>query len=72
MGHPPAAAIYELVRRAELRLEQYLIARDLAPADRQSSQSAEAQVNASLAMLAYLRFLQNQMQVERLPMDQLH
>ena len=64
MGRPPAAAIHELVRRAELRLEQYLIARHLAPANRQSSQSAEVQVNASLALLAYLRFLQNQMQVD--------
>lgn len=72
MGHSSAAAMHELIRRAELRLEQYLIARDLAPADRQSSQSAEVQVNASLAMLAYLRFLQNQMQGQRLPIDQLH
>lgn len=57
--------IDEAIRRAELRLEQYLIARGLTPSDRAAGQGAELQVNASLAVLAYLRFVQTQMQSEQ-------
>ena len=50
--------IEERIRRAELRLEQFLIARDLvAAANSNGALSADLQVNACLAMLAYLRFL---------------
>jgi hypothetical protein len=49
--------IEEHIRRAELRLEQFLIARDLAAAN-SAALAADVQVNATLAMLAYLRSLQ--------------
>ena len=50
--------IEERIRRAELRLEQFQIARDLvAAANSAGALSGDLQVNACLAMLAYLRFL---------------
>lgn len=50
--------IEERIRRAELRLEQFLIARDLVVAANSSAAlAADLQVNACLAMRAYLGFL---------------
>jgi hypothetical protein len=49
--------IDHLIRRAELRLEQYLIARALAYDGSAAALEAQLQVNASVAMLAHLRSL---------------
>ena len=58
MERPSTFEIAELIRRAELRLEQYVIARQLTPDHSPAALAAELRVNASLAMLAYLRSLQ--------------
>jgi hypothetical protein len=49
--------IEERIRRTELRLEQFLVARDLAAPNGAAALAADVQVNACVAMLAYLRFL---------------
>jgi hypothetical protein len=55
--------IKECIRRAELRLEQFLVARDLvAGAHSAGALTADLQVNACLAMLAYLRSLLRELQ----------
>jgi hypothetical protein len=55
--------IQECIRRAELRLEQFLVARDLvAGANSAGALTADLQVNACLAMLAYLRSLLRELQ----------
>jgi hypothetical protein len=57
--------IEERIRRAELRLEQFLIARDLAAAHSAGALAAGLQVNACLAMLAYLRSVLRELQQSR-------
>jgi hypothetical protein len=57
MERPSVHDIEERIRRTELRLEQFLVARDLAAPNGAAAIAAEVQVNACVAMLAYLRFL---------------
>jgi hypothetical protein len=54
--------IEERIRRAELRLEQFLVARELTAANSAGALAADLQVNACVAMLAYLRSLLRELQ----------
>jgi hypothetical protein len=47
----------ERIRRAELRLEQFLVARDLLATNSARASAGEVQVNACVASLASLRSL---------------
>jgi hypothetical protein len=52
----------ERIRRAELRLEQFLIARALVAPNSAGAFTADLQVNASLVLLAYLQSLLRELQ----------
>jgi hypothetical protein len=67
MERRTAHDINELIRRAELRLEQYIIARDLARSDSACALAMALRVNASLAMIVYLRSLLEQRGPARQP-----